>query len=199
MFVLAQFKSTVKTRAKDFGSDLLPTLIDEINAEFSNFVIIDVGLCLTFYDFVKIGDSFLMAGDADSYTPVEFRYIVFQPFRGEILQGTIARCTREGIRISMCFFSDILIPPDKLPKVSRFDENGQLWYWEYVTPPSGEDGEDTKPQMIKFYLEPGKLIRPGNAKNEKVYEIIGSISESGLGCPSWWDSEEADEDEEMET
>jgi DNA-directed RNA polymerase III subunit RPC8 len=82
-------------------------------------VIIDVGLCLTFYDFEKIGDSFFMTGDANSYTPVEFRYIVFQPFRGEILQGKIESCSAEGISINMQFFRDILVPPEKLPQVSK--------------------------------------------------------------------------------
>jgi DNA-directed RNA polymerase subunit E'/Rpb7 len=60
-----------------------------------------------------------MPGDANSYTPVEFRYIVFQPFRGEILQGTIASCSNEGIRISMLFFSDIFVTPDRMPQVSK--------------------------------------------------------------------------------
>lgn len=82
-------------------------------------VIVDVGLCISFYDFCKIGDSYLMAGDAASYTPVEFRYIVFQPFRGEVLQATISSCSSEGIKLSMTFFSDITISPEKLPSVSK--------------------------------------------------------------------------------
>jgi DNA-directed RNA polymerase subunit E'/Rpb7 len=60
-----------------------------------------------------------MTGDANSYTPVEFRYIVFQPFRGEIIQGTIASCGSDGIWINIQFFRDIFVPPDKLPKVSK--------------------------------------------------------------------------------
>ncbi|KAI6236623.1 hypothetical protein M3Y95_00177400 [Aphelenchoides besseyi] len=208
MFVLAKFKYTVKTLARDFGVDIVQNLIDSINAEFSNYVIIDVGLCITFYDFVKIGDSFLMPGESDSYTPVEFRYVVFQPFRGEILQGTIASCGSDGIRVSMSFFCDIHITPDKLPKVSKFDENEQLWYWEYVV--ASEDEEDAKPQMIKFFMEPGKVIRfrvidykfrsvePGSPKDVKVYEIIASISETGLGCLSWWEGDEEAEEEQME-
>lgn len=60
-----------------------------------------------------------MPGDASSYTPVEFRYVVFQPFRGEVLQGTIASCGPDGIWINIGFFRDVFVPPGKLPEISK--------------------------------------------------------------------------------
>ena len=137
-------------------------------------------MCITLYDFVHVGDSHLLPGDADSYTPVEFRYIVFQPFRGEILQGTIAGGSRaDGLRVSLTFFSDIIISPDKLPKISFLyvqfyhisteklltfsDDNEQVWYWEFVQEAepdeNNEAGASAPAEPVKFYMERGATIR----------------------------------------
>jgi DNA-directed RNA polymerase III subunit RPC8 len=37
--------------------------------------------------------------------------IVFRPFVGEVLTGKIAGSSTEGVRVSMGFFDDIIIPP----------------------------------------------------------------------------------------
>lgn len=78
-----------------------------------------MGLCVSFYDFVKIGDSFLLPGESFTCTPVTFRYIIFQPLVNEIFTGNILRSNREGIVISLEFCSDIIVNPDKLPSISK--------------------------------------------------------------------------------
>ncbi|CAD5224347.1 unnamed protein product [Bursaphelenchus xylophilus] len=190
MFVLSKFKYTAKILPLHLGEDFLSTLIKRIDADFANYVIIDVGLCLSFYDFQSIGASYLMAGDASSYTPVEFRYLVFQPFRGEVIQATISSCTTDGVKLTMDFFSDIFVTPDNLPEVSKFDEKEQVWIWEFQS----EEGGDP----VKFYMEPGKTVKfrvtdikyrsvqPGASSEVKVMEITGTMSEHGLGCVDWW-------------
>jgi len=70
-----------------------------------------------------------------SHNPVEFRLLVFRPFKGEIIAGRISSCTEQGIRgmssspsdiqdsriankyfylVSVNFFSDIHIPASLL-------------------------------------------------------------------------------------
>lgn len=41
---------------------------------------------------------------------VEFRLIVFRPFKGEILEGTLHDCDPTGITIHLDFFNDIWVP-----------------------------------------------------------------------------------------
>jgi DNA-directed RNA polymerase III subunit RPC8 len=61
---------------------------------------------------------------------VEFRLIVFRPFRGEIIEGKIISSSKEGIRVSLEFFDDILIPgPMSLFPGSKFNNSEQLWVW----------------------------------------------------------------------
>uniref|UniRef100_A0A914E7D1 Uncharacterized protein n=1 Tax=Acrobeloides nanus TaxID=290746 RepID=A0A914E7D1_9BILA len=119
MFVLAILKDTVKIPPVNLGDDFKSTLIQKIDAQYANYVVYDVGLCITFHDFVKIGASFIIPGDPATYTPVEFRYVVFRPRRDEVLEGIISHSNSEGITISMDFFEDIHVSPDKLPKVSK--------------------------------------------------------------------------------
>jgi DNA-directed RNA polymerase III subunit RPC8 len=106
------------------------------------------------YDLLKVsdglighGDGFVNVNGAWSFEPtskinaeltnkiVEFRLVVFRPFRGEIITGRISSCTEQGIRgmswlttnserrcvaneyilaVSVNFFSDIHIPASML-------------------------------------------------------------------------------------
>ena len=61
----------------------------------------------------------LQPGNASTHTPVIFRYVVFQPLVNEVLEGVISQSSSEGITVTMHFFSDITIAPDKLPNVSK--------------------------------------------------------------------------------
>lgn len=149
MFVLSTIKHTVEIVPSAFGRDFLSTLVEQINKHFSNFVIPDVGLCITFYDFKKIGDSYILPGNASTHTPVIFRYVVFQPVINEILEGQISQSARDGITISMHFFNDIKISPERLPSVSKFDEMVQIWNWEYIN----------EEKITPFYMDPGKRVR----------------------------------------
>ncbi|KAH7694365.1 RNA polymerase Rpb7N-terminal domain containing protein, partial [Aphelenchoides avenae] len=108
MFILSVLKDTIRLLPHTFGKDDFQSqLIDRINA-LANYVVPDVGLGITFHDFVEIGPSFILPGDACTYTPVKFRYVFFCPIVDEILEGVVSRSGTEGVSISMGFFQDIL-------------------------------------------------------------------------------------------
>uniref|UniRef100_A0A915ED61 DNA-directed RNA polymerase III subunit RPC8 n=1 Tax=Ditylenchus dipsaci TaxID=166011 RepID=A0A915ED61_9BILA len=178
MFVLSTFKNAIRIAPNDLGRDVKTVLIEEINKHFANFVIPDVGLCISFYNFEKVGASYILPGDGYTCTPVVFRYVMFQPLIGEIMEGTISKSSRDGLFVSMLFFHDIEIEPDKFPKISKFDENEQTWYWECN---SGES-------VVKMLMEPGKRIR---FRVSSVH-IKASIVEPGLGPLQWWENNESD-------
>jgi len=201
MFVLATLKRAVEVPPSDFSHDLRTTIIDRLNEQFANYVVPEVGLFVTFYDFKKIGSSSIIPGGASSHTNVVFRYIVFQPIVGEIIEGIVAKSksSREGLGISLQFFQDIIVESDSLPSVSRFDEVERIWYWEY----KNDDGEITK-----FFMDDGKRVRfrvlsvdyrkvkPGD--NSSALSIKATMADYGLGCISWWEQSEdvKQEDEE---
>lgn len=103
----------------------------------------------------------------------------------------------------MEFFDDITIPYEYLQQPSKFDEDEQLWVWEYTTDDGGHDLFMDINEEIRFRvvdevftdLSPagpemsGEKKSTDDAENKRSpYSITGSISEPGLGLRSWWSS-----------
>lgn len=47
---------------------------------------------------------------------VEFRMVVFRPFKGEVMFGRIRSSTPAGINLRTDFFDDIFVPYEELPQ-----------------------------------------------------------------------------------
>ena len=90
-----------------------------------------VGLCITFYDFVSIGDPYIYPSEGSSIQIVKFRMVVFRPFAGEIMTGKLISSNREGLKISVDFFDDILIPAALLQAPCVYNPVDGLWTWKY--------------------------------------------------------------------
>lgn len=99
-------------------------------------VIQKIGLCICLYDLLwsseglighgtglvnvngMIADtSFRLLSDlaADTHA-VEFRMVVFRPFKGEVMLGKIRSSTPAGINLRTDFFDDIFVPYEELPQ-----------------------------------------------------------------------------------
>ncbi|XP_062562707.1 DNA-directed RNA polymerase III subunit RPC8 [Armigeres subalbatus] len=215
MFVLAELKDTVRIAPELFNLKLPEAIKDEVNRKLANKVLLNVGLCITLKDIVKLGDSIILPGDGASHTEVNFRYIVFRPMVGDVITGKIRSCSREGVHVTLGFFDDILIPPSALQHPSRFEEAEQAWVWEYPL----EDGKKHDLYMdigesIKFRVsgelfEESSPIGPPDQEapststtttdaSKTPYRIMAAINESGLGLLSWWVTQNQEEDGEEE-
>eukprot|EP01118_Nematostelium_gracile_P020531 TRINITY_DN9979_c0_g1_i1.p1 TRINITY_DN9979_c0_g1~~TRINITY_DN9979_c0_g1_i1.p1 ORF type:complete len:206 (-),score=42.49 TRINITY_DN9979_c0_g1_i1:87-635(-) len=170
----------------------------EIKNKYLNQVLEDVGFCVSLFDILSVGDAFVYPGDGASYVSVKFRLAVFRPFSGEIILGRVIGSNLDGIRISLDFFNDVYLLNHQLQKPSAYDEQYQLWYWDY--------GE------IKMYYEIGSNVRikveevifnkrhskrpsvKGNTNKEEdirpAMVVHASAEEPGLGCVQWWLREE---------
>jgi DNA-directed RNA polymerase III subunit RPC8 len=131
MYILVELKDVVRIAPNQFDLPLDEAIAEELNAKLANRVIVNVGLCIALYDIIKINQSFVYQGDGASHTEVNFRFVVFRPFVGEVIVGKLRSCTREGVHVSLGFFEDIIIPSSCLQEPNRFDEKEQLWVWEY--------------------------------------------------------------------
>jgi DNA-directed RNA polymerase III subunit RPC8 len=98
MFVLTRISDVIPVAPDLFEEDYQKVLVEEIDRKYANKVIADVGLCVSIYDFVHIGDAFVHPADGTSHSQVEFRMVVFRPFVGEVLKGRIVSCNEEHIR-----------------------------------------------------------------------------------------------------
>ena len=106
-------------------------LKEQIEIKYSNKILLHVGLCITFYDFVSIGDPYIYPSEGSSIQIVKFRMVVFRPFAGEIMTGKLISSNREGLKISVDFFDDILIPAALLQAPCVYNPVDGLWTWKY--------------------------------------------------------------------
>lgn len=60
----------------------------------------------------------------------QFTLIVFRPFIGEVLTGTIAKSSPEGIWLTVGFFEDIFVPPHCMQDGTEWDEDTRMWVWK---------------------------------------------------------------------
>ena len=110
MFVLVSISDIIKIEPESFDVDYRHMLIEEIDRKYANHVVVDVGLCVTVYDFITIGAAYIHPSDGASHTEVTFRMIAFRPFIGEVIVGKLISCTSEHIRISTEFSHDLIVP-----------------------------------------------------------------------------------------
>nr|XP_028601954.1 DNA-directed RNA polymerase III subunit RPC8 [Podarcis muralis] len=203
MFVLVEMTDTVRIPPWQFERKLNDAITEELNKKLANKVVYNVGLCICLYDITKLEDSYIFPGDGASHTKVHFRYVVFHPFLDEILVGVIKGCSLEGVRVSLGFFDDIIIPPESLQQPAKFDEAEQVWVWEYETEEGAHDlymdtGEEIRFRVVDETFIDTSPTGPSSAepstssateevqKKEAPYTLVGSISEPGLGLLSWW-------------
>lgn len=93
-----------------------------------------IGLCISLYDILWTSEGLIGHGTGlvnvngtvtlfvstaiqHAYTAiVEFRMIVFRPFKGEVMLGRIRSSTPSGIHLRTDFFDDIFVPYEELPQ-----------------------------------------------------------------------------------
>ncbi|RUS88006.1 hypothetical protein EGW08_004284 [Elysia chlorotica] len=213
MFVLVKMKDTVRIPPNLFHLDTMDAIRESLNKKFANKVVYKVGLCIALWDVEKIEESFIFPGDGATHTIVHFRYVVFRPFVDEILIGRIKSCSKDGVHVTMGFFDDITIPSDSLQHPSKFNEQEQLWEWEYevseqegvhlpmeingdirfrvvdemfvdTTPSSPEETNPMPPPSTSSGVPAVHITDQGAKKSP--YSLTGSISEMGLGMLAWW-------------
>lgn len=125
-------------------------------------------------------------------------------------------CCRDGCKVSLGFFEDVIIPDYALQNPSFFHDTERVWYWQY-----GEDRLPMDPgQQIRFRVSSIRFnpmptaaqqaaaaaaaagpaagaaaggaaaaAAAGGAAAPMVYspmEILGDIDGDGLGLTEWW-------------
>ena len=106
MFLLVERKDIIVVQPEYFGDNLEDVIKFLINEKYSNNILQDVGLVVSLYDILQIEESQIYQGEGSAYTMVKFRLLVFGPFVGEVLQGTIYKQDEEGVVVTLYPFFD---------------------------------------------------------------------------------------------
>lgn len=147
MFQLAIIEDKITCLPDQLNRDPAEVIIEQIELKYCNKVLLNVGLGISFYDFISIGDPYLYPGAGSSIQVVTFRLVVFRPFVGEVLIGKVLSSNKDGIKLTMDFFDDIFIPFAHLQQPSQFNTALNVWTWKYET-----DGD------AEYALQPGDEV-----------------------------------------
>jgi DNA-directed RNA polymerase subunit E'/Rpb7 len=105
--------------------------------------------------FVQTGGA--CDGSSVHYT-VTFPMIVFRPYIGEILVGTILDADATGIIVSMGFLASIFVPAIYMLQPSTFSASSStrgVWVWT----PTYDDEDDDKDEPFRYEMNIGAEIR----------------------------------------
>lgn len=130
MFELARLKDTVHIAPTEFGKPLLKAVNNALSEKYPNKVLPGLGLCVTLHDILHIGEAHLYANsNAAMHIPVEFRLVMFRPYVGEVLTGTLVSSDPKGMRVSLGFFDEIYVPARLLQAPSYWSTEEGVWVW----------------------------------------------------------------------
>ncbi|KAN0098764.1 DNA-directed RNA polymerase III [Hyaloscypha variabilis] len=197
MFILTKIADLVQIHPEDFNKEASQAIEDNINAKYANKVIQKIGLCICLYDLLSTSEGLIGHGTGLVNVNVEFRLVVFRPFKHEVMLGRISSATEEGIRVRTQFFDQIFIPTSNLPEGSKFLPSEQLFYWEL------EDGSKLyydNQETVRFRIEeevwtdqspmgPKERDDAAGTIKSSPYVVKGSMADAGLGPCLWWDGE----------
>jgi len=131
---------------------------------------------------------------------VEFRLVVFRPFVGEILTGTILASDEKGLQLSMGFFDEVHVPNTRLQKPCSWSADEKLWVWN-VTESDVlffDLQNDVRFRVVRVefthIMEPPR--KDGTDDVLPAMRIIASVDEEGLGLLQWWPGADEEEGEE---
>ena len=115
----------------------------------------------------------------------------------EILVGKIKSSSSEGILVTLGFFDDILIRPECMPQHTLFNDQEQVWIWNYkiddqTNPYYMDIGHDIRVRVEKeVFVDTTPSLSKAEAAssiptNSVPYTILATIAQPGLGILSWW-------------
>jgi len=193
MFILTSISDLVQISPVDFQKPSAEALEDNINAKYANKVIQKIGLCICLYDILKASDGLIGHGTGIVNVNVEFRLIVFRPFKGEIILGRISSASEYGMRIRLDFFDDISVPPNLMFPGSFFNRSEQCWVWNN----EGQEYFYDKYEWVRFRVEqehwhdqspvaPTDRDPASASERKSPYSLTVSMMQAGLGPTEWW-------------
>jgi DNA-directed RNA polymerase subunit E'/Rpb7 len=97
MFVLMILRDTVRLSPHLYKRPFDEALIDELQKKYANKVIPGHGLGIAVDGFESKGTPTIYANDGGAHIRVEFRLIVFRPFRGEHIVGRVRQQDASGL------------------------------------------------------------------------------------------------------
>lgn len=200
MFILSTLEDNVRIAPQDLGKPVEVAITAVLEKAFLDRVLSYLGLVITLYDILEVGDGYIYPSDGAAHYRVTFRVVVFRPFADELLVGRVSRMDARGIHVSMGFFEDVVIPPYGMPESTTWEEADKAWVWHM-------EGNDLffekglpirfKAQSVNFAAVPtlaeqaqqradGEHACGSQARPYVSMEVVGKADGDGLGMSHWY-------------
>ncbi|EKX47764.1 DNA-directed RNA polymerase III subunit RPC25 [Guillardia theta CCMP2712] len=187
MFVLVKMKDAVPIPASELSKPRSLAVSNQIEKKYSNRVLLGTGLCVCLYEIEELGEGLIYPSDSAVHVRVTFSLVVFRPFIGEVITGSIHRSTPEGLWISLGFFQDIFVPPHFMQDGSEWDEEHQLWVWKSEHGDAMLDPAFGSPRFVDRKNTPARTGQEQEQEDEPAFQVMASIKDDGLGLAIWWE------------
>lgn len=196
----------VQIHPNEFHKPSIRSIEDFINTKYADKVIHKIGLCIGFHSLVSASEGLIGHGTGIVNVNIDFRLVVFRPFKGEIMRATITQSNQQGIVLSVDFYEDLLVPPETLFEGSTWekDETGTMAFvWRTING-EGENNEfffdNAESCMVRVEEEEWHDVSPDALRSQTYatqeeeeiasrmspYLVKGSMMASGLGPTLWW-------------
>ncbi|KAK8197153.1 DNA-directed rna polymerase III 25 kd polypeptide [Phyllosticta capitalensis] len=194
MFLTTTISDLIQIKPEEFEKSSIKAIKDAIHTKYANKVIQEVGLCICLRDILKSSEGLIGHGTGIVNVNVDFRLVVFRPFKGEIIEGTITSGTAQGIKIALDFFDDIFVPgPVNLFEGTKYSGREEVWVW---TTETGDELFFDNEERVRFRVEAeiwtdqspqAPTTDDTPVERKSPYSIIGSMQQAGLGPVLWWE------------
>lgn len=87
--LLTWYASSLAPLAQDLGLPTAEAISKQLETSYLDRVIPDLGLVITLYDILEIGEGFVYHSDGGAHYSTRFRVVVFRPCLGEVLIGEV--------------------------------------------------------------------------------------------------------------
>ena len=163
----------------NLGADELPGEVwGRLESKVVGQALGSAGLCVAVHKVLGYSPGEVLHSEGSVQFNVRCQLMMFRPFKGEVLEGTVAACLSEGAVVD-CGVARAFIPRERLQQPSEFDEQEGVWVWR-------ESGED-------LYMEVGHTVRfsvtdfnPEEAKkNQHGTAVTAAVDADGLGVKDW--------------
>jgi len=208
MFTLVEMKDAIPIPASELGKPRPIAVANQIEQKYCNRILLECGLCISLHELTELGDGLIYQSDASVHIRARFTLLVFRPFIGEVLVGTIHKSTPSGLWLSVGFFNHIFIPPHFMLDGSEWDPDQRLWIWKSEHGDAALDpdlGSQVRFRVTNSVFRP--VERPSQAPpaaaatampavvsepeedddDEPVFQVMASIKDDGLGLVVWWE------------
>jgi DNA-directed RNA polymerase III subunit RPC8 len=160
----------IQIKPQDFRKESPDAIKDVVNDKYSNKIVPGIGLCICMWDLISSTEGLIGHGTGLVNVNIEFRMVVFRPFRGEIIYGRIKSSNEEGIIVDLEFTSEVFVPYQNLFPNSSYSRAENAWVWN-------SDGTELffdKGEPVLFRVEQEEWFdqRPTIIQKDEGGEII---------------------------